>query len=219
MSNMIAVDVLLEPDPATQARARATNAALRADHPAGFAFDATHLPHVTLVQRYVYEHDLDALLSATRVLADAHNPLALCLEVTGVQVRIDGGTGSASWRIAPSPALQALADDCLAAAQTLAVAGGTAPAFVPNDDGSPIADSTIRYVERFVPEHSGENYAPHLTLGHAGAAFLRQLEAASFEPFAFAPMALCVYRLGNHGTARRELWRWPVQPLSPRERG
>jgi len=209
MSPMIAIDVLLEPDPATQGRARATNAALRADHPAGFAFDATHLPHVTLVQRYVYEHDLDALLSAMGSVADAHNPLAFLLEVTGVQVRIDGGTGSASWRIAPSPALQALADDCLAAAQALAVAGGTAAAFVPNDDGSSIADSTIRYVERFVPDHSGVNYSPHLTLGHAGAAFLRELEAASFEAFAFSPAALCVYRLGNHGTARRCLWRWP----------
>ena len=34
-----ALDVLLGPDPATQARARRTNVALRADHPTGFAFD------------------------------------------------------------------------------------------------------------------------------------------------------------------------------------
>jgi len=210
MSHPIAIDVLLEPDPGTQARARQANAALRADHPAGFAFDATHLPHVTLVQRYVYERELDALLRAAASVAEAHNPLALSLEVTGVQVRIDGDTGSASWRIADTPALQALADDCLAAAQALAVAGGTAQAFVANDDGSPIRESTIRYVERFVPDHSGANYAPHLTLGHAGAAFLREVEAAAFAAFAFAPVALCVYQLGNHGTARRRLWRWPV---------
>lgn len=206
---MIAIDVLLEPDPATQARARATNAALRADHPAGFAFDATHLPHVTLAQRYVYGHDLAALFAAIESVAGAHNPLALSLEVTGMQVRIEGDTGSASWRIASSRALQALAHDCLAAAQTLAVAGGTAQAFVPNEDASPIRDSTIRYVERFVPDHSGANYAPHLTLGHARAAFLRELEATPLEAFAFAPGAVGVYQLGNHGTARRCLWRWP----------
>ncbi|MDR0184677.1 2'-5' RNA ligase family protein [Lysobacter arvi] len=207
---MIAVDVLLEPDPATQARARRTNAALRADHPAGYAFDATHLPHVTLVQRYVHEHDLDALRSAIAAVAEAHDPLALSLEVVGVQVRIDGDTGSASWCIAPTSRLQALSDDCLAAAKPLAVAGGTAEAFVPNDDGSAIRQSTIRYVERFVPDHSGAHYAPHLTLGHARAAFLRDLEAAPFEPFAFPPVAVGVYQLGNHGTARRAIWRWPV---------
>jgi len=215
MSHPIAIDVLLEPDPVTQARARELNAALRADHPAGFAFDATHLPHVTLVQRYVYEHDLAALLAGIASVAEAHNPLALSLEVTGVQVRIDGDTGSASWRIAPSPALQALADDCLATAQALAVAGGTAQAFVRNDNGSPIRDSTIRYVERFVPDHSGANYAPHLTLGHAPAAFLRELEVAPFTAFAFAPMAVGVYQLGNHGTARRAIWRWPGRVSDP----
>ena len=207
---MIAIDVLLEPDPATQARARRTNAALRADHPTGFAFDATHLPHVTLVQRYVYERDLDALVRTIEAVANAHNPLALSLDVTGMQVRVDGDTGSASWRIANTPALQALADDCLAAAQALAVCGGTGRAFVPEDDGSPIRESTIRYVERFVPDHSGANYAPHLTLGHAGAAFLRELEAEPFAAFAFAPVAVGVYRLGNHGTARRCVWRWPA---------
>ena len=211
MSHPIAIDILLEPDPVTQARAHELNAALRADHPPGFAFDATHLPHVTLVQRYVYEHDLDALLSGIASVAEAHNPLALSLEVTGVQVRIDGDKSSASWRIAPSPALQALADDCLATAQALAVAGGTAQAFVRNDDGSPIRDSTIRYVERFVPDHSGANYAPHLTLGHARAALLRELEATPFTAFAFTPVALGVYQLGNHGTARRAIWRWPVR--------
>ena len=210
MSQMIAIDVLLEPDPGAQARARQANAALRGDHPAGFAFDATHLPHVTLVQRYLYERDLDALFGSVGSVASAHNPLALSLEVTGVQVRIEGGTGSASWRITPRPGLQALADACLGVAQALAVSGGTARAFVPNEDGSDIRESTIRYVERFVPDHSGKHYAPHLTLGHARAGFLRELEAQPFEAFAFAPMALCVYQLGNHGTARRRLWRWPV---------
>ena len=210
MNAMIAVDVLLEPDAATQDRARQANRSLRADHPGGFAFDASHLPHVTLVQRYVYERDLAALFAAIASVANAHNPLALSLEATGVQVRIDGETGSASWRIARTPALQALAADCLAAAQSLAVSGGTARAFVPNEDGSDIRESTVRYVERFVPDHSGENFAPHLTLGHAGAAYLRHLEAAPFEAFAFAPMAVCVHQLGNHGTARRRVWRWPA---------
>ena len=207
---MIALDLLLEPDAATRARAVRTNAALRADHPAGFAFDAFHRPHVTLAQRYVYERDLPALMRAIAPVAGAHNPPALSLEVTGVHVRIEGDTGSASWRIAVTPALRALADDCLAVAQALAMAGGTADAFVPNGDGTPIRASTVRYVETFVPNHSGDNYAPHLTLGVARAAYLRELERAPFESFAFSPAAIAVYQLGDHGTARRCLWRWPA---------
>ena len=34
-------------------RAQADNARLRANYPAGFALDAEHRPHITLVQRYV----------------------------------------------------------------------------------------------------------------------------------------------------------------------
>ncbi|MBU8975194.1 MULTISPECIES: hypothetical protein [unclassified Lysobacter] len=207
---MIAIDVLLEPDALTRARAGEVNAALRIGHPAGFAFDATHLPHVTLVQRYLYAHDLDALYAAIGAIAARHGPLALSLEVSGISVRVEDGTGNASWRIGDSPALQALADDCLAAAQRLAVAGGGAEAFVANDDGTPIRDSTIRYVEHFVPEHSGAHYRPHLTLGVGTAAALRELEGAPFAPFAFSPVAIAVYQLGNHGTARRCLWRWPA---------
>jgi 2'-5' RNA ligase len=207
---MIAIDILLEPDAATQARARRVNAALRDDHAAGFAFDATHLPHVTLVQRYVYEHDLEPLSRAIGSIAAAHNPLAMSLDVTGVRVRIDGQTGSASWRIADTPALQALADACLAAAHEVAVAGGTAAAFVPDDDGTPIRDATIRYVERFATDHAGARFSPHVTLGLAGATYLRALEGAGFEPFAFSPAAIALYQLGNHGTARRCLWRWPA---------
>ncbi len=207
---MIALDILLEPDAATQVRAIRANAALRADHPAGFAFDASHLPHVTLVQRYVYERDLPALIRAIALVADAHNPSALSLQVTGVHVRIEGDTGSASWRIAGTPALRALADACQAVAQSLAVAGGTADAFVPNEDGTPIRASTVRYVETFAPDHNGANHVPHLTLGVATAACLRELERAPFEPFAFSPAAIAIYQLGNHGTARRCLWRWPA---------
>ena len=66
-------------------------------------------------------------------------------------------------------------------------------------------------VERFVPDHSGANYAPHLTLGRARAGFLRELQRAPFDAFVLSPAAIAVHRLGNHGTARRRLWRWPAQ--------
>ncbi|HEY0502813.1 MAG TPA: hypothetical protein VGD42_04880 [Lysobacter sp.] len=207
---MIAIDILLEPDATLLERARRANAILRGDHPAGFAFDETHLPHVTLVQRYVAVRDLEAVCAAVAQVPGGRDVVAMRLDVTGLQVRTDEPVGSASWRVAGTPALRRLADACLAAVAPFAVAGGDAGAFVPNDDGAPIRASTLAYVERFAPDHSGERYEPHVTLGRARAAFLRELQDAPFEPFAFAPAALAIHQLGNHGTARRRLWRWPA---------
>ena len=93
---MIAIDVLLEPDAATQERARRANAALRASHPGGFAFDATHLPHVTLVQRYIDERELDAVCGAVASVLAGRDLEAMRLEVYGMSVRIEGDSGSAS---------------------------------------------------------------------------------------------------------------------------
>lgn len=204
---MIAIDVLLEPDPTLLERARAANARLRRDHPAGFAFDDTHLPHVTLAQRYVRPGDLTAVYDALAKVVIDHAPRELRLRVEACHVRIEGDTGTASWLVAHDGALDRLARECLHVLAPFALSGGTAAAFVPNEDGTPIRDSTVRYVETFVPEHSGDNYVPHVTLGKAGAAFLRGLADESFTPFDFAPAALAVYQLGNHGTARRRLWR------------
>jgi hypothetical protein len=207
---MIAIDVLLEPDAAVVRRAHEANARLRVDHPAGFAFGETRLPHVTLAQRYIHARDLDAACNAVGALASGVDLSALRLQVTGLHVRTDEAVGSASWLIANTATLQGLADEALAAVAPFAVVGGSADAFVANEDGSPIRDSTVAYVERFVPEHSGARYVPHVTLGRARAAFLRELQRMPFEPFAFAPAAIAVHQLGNHGTARRRLWRWPA---------
>jgi len=56
---LIAINILLDPDAATVERAQATNARLRQDYPDGFALDANHAPHITLLQRFVRTADLD----------------------------------------------------------------------------------------------------------------------------------------------------------------
>ena len=50
---LIAIDILLEPDQTMIAKATAVNARLRGNYPAGYELDATHAPHVTLLQRFV----------------------------------------------------------------------------------------------------------------------------------------------------------------------
>ena len=61
---LIAINILLDPDAATVERAQATNARLRANYPDGFALDANHAPHITLLQRFVHTADLDEVAKA-----------------------------------------------------------------------------------------------------------------------------------------------------------
>ena len=50
-SDLVAIDVLLDPEPSMAAFAVAANARLRENFPAGFALGADHAPHVTVLQR------------------------------------------------------------------------------------------------------------------------------------------------------------------------
>ena len=61
---LIAINVLLDPDAATVEKAQATNARLREDYPDGFALDANHAPHITLLQQFVRTADLDEVANA-----------------------------------------------------------------------------------------------------------------------------------------------------------
>ncbi len=61
---LIAIDILLEPDQAMIAKAGAINARLRGNYPGGYELDATHAPHVTMLQRFVRVKDFDAVTAA-----------------------------------------------------------------------------------------------------------------------------------------------------------
>ena len=77
--NLIAIDVLLEPNQVMLDKANATNARLRENYSAGYALDATHAPHVTMLQRYVRVKDLDAVTTALSKLFATERPTELQL--------------------------------------------------------------------------------------------------------------------------------------------
>src|SRR5947209_5128838 len=65
-----AIDILLKPDATMVQRAQADNTRLLKAYPKGFALDATHQPHLTLLQQFVHTADLDkAYAAANQVLA------------------------------------------------------------------------------------------------------------------------------------------------------
>ena len=68
-----AIDILLEPDATMLQHAEANNARLLKVFPKGFALDATHRPHITMIQRFVRTADLDKVYAAVgKVLAGAN---------------------------------------------------------------------------------------------------------------------------------------------------
>jgi hypothetical protein len=226
VSGLLAVNVLLEPDAATKVLAAELNAELRHNLPDGssrapgsaFAFDETHLPHVTLVQRYVRREDLERVLEA---VGDIAGRAAVGADGQALRLRAGGlgggelgtppGTVLASVGFEPALCVCALHDSVLHALAPLTAAGGSATAFFSLPGEPPVNTATVAYVEGFGPASAGEHYTPHLSAGVAREADVRRL--ARDHPLSgvqVRPLALAVAHLGDLGTARHILGRWPL---------
>ena len=71
MTDLTAIDVLIDPDEQAIERARKINARLLKSLPQGWALDDTHKPHITTLQRYVRTADLDKVYDAVeKILAE-----------------------------------------------------------------------------------------------------------------------------------------------------
>jgi len=203
---LIAIDILLEPDQTMIAEARAVNARLRGNYPAGYELDATHAPHVTLLQRFVRARDLDAVTAAiTKVLA-VERPTDLQLKAQNLEYTIWAGVAVTIIVIERTPELKRLQEKVAGAVAPFSASGGTAAAFI---DTPPDAE-IVGYVETFVPKASGAAYVPHVTAGVATEAFVKDMKAEPFAAFTFKPAGVAMYQLGNFGTASKRLWQSPV---------
>lgn len=99
-STVIAIDVLLEPDAVMLQRAEADNANLLKVYPRGFALDASHRPHITMLQCFVRIADLGKVYEAVGKLLAGTNVDALKLNATE---RYYLQPGNSAWRaLSPS---------------------------------------------------------------------------------------------------------------------
>jgi hypothetical protein len=214
VSDLVAINVLLEPDAATKVLAAELNAELRGERPplaarvsgGAFAFDRTHLPHVTLFQQYVRRDDLPRVSDAVGGVVEGPETKGLSLragELVGGRLGTEPGTVVAGVEFEPAPEVRALHEELVRALLPLKVAGGSAAAFFTLEDEPVVNAETVAYVEEFVPAHSGENYTPHLTAGVGREEDVRRL--ARDHPLfgrVVAPIAVAVAHLGDLGTAR-----------------
>ena len=208
--NLIAIDVLLEPNQVMLDKANASNARLRENYSAGYALDATHAPHVTMLQRYVRVKDLDAVTTALTELFATERPTELQLKAKGYEYTIWSGVAVTIFVVERTPELMRLQQKVNDTVAPFSVSGGTSAAFIDTPSNSEI----VGYVEQFVPKSSGEHYFPHVTLGVAHEDFVKQMKAAPFEAFTFGAKGVAIYQLGNFGTASKKLWEYQEKPLA-----
>src|SRR5271170_6892546 len=69
-----AIDIALEPDATMIQHAQADNARLLKVFPKGFALDATHHPHVSMLQQFVRTADLDKVYSTANKVFASEKP-------------------------------------------------------------------------------------------------------------------------------------------------
>jgi len=207
-SAVTAIDIALEPDATMIRHAEATNARLRSVFPKGFALDAAHHPHITLLQRYVRTADLDKVYAAASKVFSNDNVTSLKLEAYKYYYLTDKslpGIGLSGIVVKTTPELEKLQADLIAAVAPYTVDKGTAAAYVTTPADPDINDATIHYVEVYVPEHSGKNLELHVTTGIASPEYLEKMVAEPFKDFTFSPIGVSVYHLGNYGTAAAKL--------------
>jgi hypothetical protein len=213
MSDLTAIDILIDPDEAAMQRAREVNGRLleSVPLPKGWALDDTHQPHITTLQRYVRTADLDQVYDAVEKTVAAADLDSLSYKATNITHADWGFPG-----IAPTVLQVEIGDKVLdfqaallAAITPFCGSGGTSAAFVA-DPGEEISQTIIDWVEKFVPDQIGAGkYQPHLTVGVATFEDLKEIEAEPFDAFSVHPASVAVYHLGNNGTARKLLKAWP----------
>jgi hypothetical protein len=206
-----AIDIALEPDEAMIRHAEAANARLLKVFPKGFALDASHSPHITLLQRYVRTSDLAKIYVAVGNVLAVETPATWTLKAFKYDYVVSDGIGGCVTMIERTDDLIRLQQKLIDATAPFTVETGTAAAFVTTPEDPDINQWTIDYVAHYVPASSGDKLEAHVTVGLAPPEYLKKMVAEPFDAFTFSPAAMSVYQLGNFGTARKQLQAWKLK--------
>jgi phosphoserine phosphatase len=207
-----AIDILLEPDATMLRHAEAVNANHLKIYPQGFALDAAHRPHVTMIQRFVRTADLDKVYDAAGKVFARDNAAGMKLEAFKYYYTPVRDLGVSGIVAKPTPELLKLQADLIAAVEPFTVSSGNSGAFVTTPEDRVIDPLLIEYVSTFVPNLTGEHFNPHVSTGIAPRTYLDKLLVEPFEPFTFSPAGAAIYQLGQFGTAAKKLKEFDLKP-------
>ena len=204
---LVAIDIAIEPDATMVQRSLADNARLRQNFPQGYTLDETHHAHVSILQRFVREADLEKVYAAIAGAVATENPPSWKLKAYKYYYIPAGPIGLAGIVVEVTDDLLRFQQKLIDAVAPFTVARATADAFFKLPSEPPLHEvpASIQYVGAFVPEHSGKNFMPHVTVGVGLKDFLDAMLAAPFRAFTFSPAGTSAYQLGDFGTARKNL--------------
>jgi len=206
-----AIDILLEPDATMLEHCKADNARLLGVYAKDFALDATHTPHITMLQCFVRTANLDKVYAAEEKVFAAANVAAMKLDAfKRYYIPAGGGLGVAGICAKPTPEILKLQTDIIAAASPFNLRDGPIGAFTAGHDNPALDAAIIRYVSTFEQIGAGDKFNPHVSTGTAPTAYLDKMIAEPFEPFIFTPTSAAVYQLGPFGTAAKKLKKWDL---------
>ncbi len=200
-----AIDIALEPDATMLQHAQADNARLLKSFPKGFALDATHNPHVTMLQQFVRTADLEKVYAALDKVFATEKPTSWKLKAFKYYYIPSPPVGLAGIVVEPTEDLLRLQQKIIDAVTPYTEKTGTPAAFMSTEDGKDIQGSLLNYVADFVTIAAGKKFNPHVTIGVGTETYLNDMLAAPFDAFTFSPAGASVYQLGSFGTARKEL--------------
>jgi 2'-5' RNA ligase len=207
-NSVTAIDILLEPDATMIEHAKAANQRLLKSFPIGFALDETHHPHITCLQRYVETTDLNKLYEVVGKVLAEERPTSWKLKAYKYYYIPWKNIGLAGIVIEPTDDLIRFQKKLIDAVAPFTEKTGTAAAFVTTAESPDINQPTIDYVNSYVPDHTGKNFNPHVTIGIASQDYLKKLLDEKFEAFTFSPVGVSVYQLGNLGAPQKKLKSW-----------
>jgi hypothetical protein len=200
-----AIDIALEPDATMVQHAIAANARLLKSFPNGFSLDATHHPHISMLQQFVRTSDLDKVFAAANAVLAKEKSMAWRLRAFKYYYIPAPPIGLAGIVIEPTEDLHRQQEGLIKAVEPYTVKIGTPAAFFSDEGGRDIQEFLIGYVENFVRDAAGERFNPHVTIGVGTQKCLDEMLAEPFPSFTFSPAGASVYQLGAFGTARKEL--------------
>ncbi|MBI4459940.1 MAG: 2'-5' RNA ligase family protein [Acidobacteria bacterium] len=197
----LAVDVaVLLPEPIQQC-VRALNAALRLQRKEGFRFDASHLPHVSLVQQFVRRENLSALVQRLdSVLGRKTTPPLRVIE-------IGRGDTTSHFLLQRTPELLRLHETLMDLAASFEELSGTTDAFFSDDEPARLSD--VEWVLQFRSRSSYKNFSPHITLGIGS--FPKAPEDLRL-PLDFVGERIALCQLGRSCTCRTVIREWGLPP-------
>lgn len=209
-SGIKAIDILLEPDKRMLEKAEANNARLRGVFPGGFALDADHRPHITLLQCFVAETDLEAVCTASAEAIRLAGIAKLELQAVRYYYTPAPGMGVAGICAPLTEEMRSLQKAVIASARPFMVSGADINAFTAGHGNDTYDAALIAYVAGFAEDQAGENFNPHVTTGVAPSDYLDAMIAEPFDEFAFGLAGAAVYQLGPFGTAARKIRSWEL---------